>query len=247
MATISPIAAISQLTKLNKSASTIIVSAIAIFAAISIITNFNIDIKTSILVAAYIIGIGTVLIIIANIIDDRVTKYIIGYTLTVCFCVVAVCFVVSALFRDQGIINPTYCLVRFWERCNVIEDRVAELNSQAIDSKNEIPQVISGNNAGVTSSNYKVFIQFAGLITRESIQDLNAALKAGGWRVQSDSGERIRSAAGINEIRYKTGEDKAAAEALAKAISASRIASVPLAVKQVSLVDTGTLEVWISN
>lgn len=247
MVTLSPVSAISKLTKLNKSASTIVVAAIAVFSAISIITNLKIDIETSILIATYTIGIGAFLIIIANIINDQFTKLILGYTITACFCIVAMSFVLSALFRDQGIINPTYCLVRFWEKCDIIEDRVAERNSQVLDSAIDIPPAITGGATNITSSNYKVFIQFAGLITRDSIKELNAALKTGGWKVQSDSGERILAAAGLNEVRYKNIGDKEAAEALANAITASRLTAAPVTIKQLSIINPGSLEVWISN
>ncbi|WP_155737492.1 hypothetical protein [Agrobacterium tumefaciens] len=243
MVTLSPISAISKLTRLNKNASTVIFATIAVFSAISIIKNLNIDIETSILVATYTIGIGAFLIIVANIINDNFTKLILGYTLTACFCVVAICFVSSALFRDQGIINPTYCLVRFWEKCDII---VSERNSQTVDSPIDIPLASTRSTAATTSSNYKVFIQFAGL-TRESIKELNAALKKSGWKVQSDSGERILAAAGLNEVRYRNSGDKDSAEALANAITASRLTTAPVTIKQLSIIGPGSLEVWISN
>ena len=247
MTAFSPISAITQLTQLNRHAATIVVGAIAIFAAIAIITSLKVDIETSVLVALYLVGMGALLVILSNIINDTISKYIIGYTITICFCLITICFVVSALFRDQGFVNPPYCLVRFWEKCDVIEDRITDSNSLTIDATTNIPPVIATDNTQVQPANYKVFIQFAGLITRESIKDLNKALKAGQWKVQSDSGERTRAAAGFNEIRYKSESDKAAAQALADAITEARIAAATVVIKQVSAIRPGELEVWISN
>jgi len=134
-------------------------------------------------------------------------------------------------------------LVRFWEKCDII---VSERNSQTVDSPIDIPLASTRSTAATTSSNYKVFIQFAGL-TRESIKELNAALKKSGWKVQSDSGERILAAAGLNEVRYRNSGDKDSAEALANAITASRLTTAPVTIKQLSIIGPGSLEVWISN
>jgi hypothetical protein len=92
-----------------------------------------------------------------------------------------------------------------------------------------------------------VFIQFAGSITRQEVRAANDLLRAAGWRVQGLSGERIATAAGLNEVRYSAQEDRAAAEALAAALTQARLGSAPVRARHVSIIRPGTLEAWISN
>lgn len=93
----------------------------------------------------------------------------------------------------------------------------------------------------------KIYIQFAGLITREAVTELNQSLRRGGWRVQGGSGERTSVAAGLNEVRYSAEEDRPAAQALADAVTATKIGAKPVTVQQLKIITPGTLELWISN
>lgn len=99
-----------------------------------------------------------------------------------------------------------------------------------------------------TSYKQKVYIQFAGTFTREQITDFNGSLQAAGWNAQGKSGERLSSAAGLNEIRYKRGnaEAEAAARALRTAIVATGVVPV-LDVKPLPIIQRDVLEIWISN
>jgi len=92
----------------------------------------------------------------------------------------------------------------------------------------------------------RVYIQFAGSLTRDQIVSLNQALRENGWNVQGPSGERITSAAGYNEVRYG-GNNQEAAARLAGAISAAGIASRPLRATRADIVGPRNLEVWMSN
>lgn len=94
---------------------------------------------------------------------------------------------------------------------------------------------------------YKAYIQFAGNITRGDIVALSHALREAGWNVQGPSGERIGTAANLNEVRYSRDEDAEAARALALGITRTGIAGQPVKPRQLSIVTPGTLEVWISN
>lgn len=94
---------------------------------------------------------------------------------------------------------------------------------------------------------YEVFIQFAGRIIRSRIVSLNQGLRSAGWNVQGPSGERIATASGLNEVRYKLPEDAEAAKALAAALDASGIPGRTVQARQLDIIRTGTLEVWISN
>lgn len=93
----------------------------------------------------------------------------------------------------------------------------------------------------------RVFIQFAGSIARENVVGLNRALKTSGWTVEGGSGERTVKSAGLNEVRYHNEEDRRPAQALAEAVTASGITAKPLTAKQVSIIQPGELEVWMSR
>lgn len=93
----------------------------------------------------------------------------------------------------------------------------------------------------------RVFIHFAGTITREQITALAGTLRAGGWRVQGESGQRIPNATGYNEVRYSAETDRAAAEALAAALTRAAVAGAPVRTNRLSIIRPGVLEVWISN
>ncbi|WP_086735448.1 patatin-like phospholipase family protein [Erythrobacter colymbi] len=100
--------------------------------------------------------------------------------------------------------------------------------------------------APAVPSPLRVYIQFAGRLTREQIEGLNRSLKANGWNTQGDSGERIASAYGFNEVRYG-GNNAAAAAQLAAAINASKLTSRKLRTVRVQIVGDRNLEVWISK
>lgn len=93
----------------------------------------------------------------------------------------------------------------------------------------------------------KVFIHFAGLIQRSDVAAVNQALKTAGWNMQGADGERIGTAAGLNEVRFSTEADRPAAEALARALTAARLGGSPVTTKQMRIIHPGTLEAWISN
>jgi predicted acylesterase/phospholipase RssA len=92
----------------------------------------------------------------------------------------------------------------------------------------------------------KVYIQFAGLITRETITNLNSKLKSVGWLAQSTSGERLAQAYGRNEVRY-SGANEQAANELRDAINASGLMTNRVVARRNNIIGPNDLEVWISN
>lgn len=91
----------------------------------------------------------------------------------------------------------------------------------------------------------KVYIQFAGALTRAQITALNQALRQAGWAVQGPSGERTPVAADMAEVRY-AGDNRAAAQALADALNQSGLPVRPVSPRYNA--DIGNnLEAWISR
>lgn len=92
----------------------------------------------------------------------------------------------------------------------------------------------------------KVFIQFAGLLTRQEITQLNRTLKSQGWATQSTSGERTRFAAGLAQVRF-SGSNGPAAQQLATAINDTGLLSKEVKPMPYNGITADTLEVWISQ
>lgn len=91
-----------------------------------------------------------------------------------------------------------------------------------------------------------VYIQFAGVLTRTQITELNQGLKRAGWNPQGTSGERTGRAAGVNEVRF-AGGNEAAARDLASAINAAGLVRQEVRPRQLEVVGPQNLEVWISE
>ena len=98
-----------------------------------------------------------------------------------------------------------------------------------------------------TTYQQRVFIQFAGVLTRAQITALNSALKQAGWRAEGASGERIAAAANLNEVRY-SGPNRAAAGDLAVAINNAGLGLPrPVVPRENPSIRPDVLEAWISR
>lgn len=86
-----------------------------------------------------------------------------------------------------------------------------------------------------------VFIHFAGFV-RSAIQEDSEKLRQLGWTLRDE--ERIAAAAGLNDVRYGSGDDaRAAAELLAADLRVLGRRNVRA--KHMEIINPGTLEVWI--
>lgn len=245
---LSPTGALSQLLKTDPQTSKLLVAGLAVIACAAIVASWQIDAATAGLIGLYIAGLGAVVIIIAGILNDDLLRRILSLALVLIIILVVAAFAVSALFRDLGFLNPTYCMVRPWERCDLVEERIVDENRGSIDSTINIPATAAPPaDSSFQPGAFKVFIQFAGLMARDEVTKLNQSLSAGGWKVQGGSGQRVASAAGLNEVRYSSNDASKAAQALADAITNTKITSSPVSIRQVGIIKQGTLEVWISK
>lgn len=247
---LSPVAAFEKLYGMDKDAARFLAGGIGVFAAAAIVLSFGIDIRTMLLVGFYVVGLALLMVVVVQL--PKVLRMLLGTFLTMLIIAVVTLFFVSAVTEPPWP-KATYCLAQFWVPCNQAAAAVAARNSESIDAKVNVPDAIPVDNGSAKSNGAAlampktVYIQFAGLITRESVTKLNASLRRGGWQVEGSSGERIGSAAGLNEVRYSPEDSADAARALAEAVSATGISSGPLSIRPMAAVPRGTMELWISN
>jgi predicted acylesterase/phospholipase RssA len=97
----------------------------------------------------------------------------------------------------------------------------------------------------VQRSDFPLFVQFAGVITREQIVAMKDQLVGSGWRVLGDL-KRTPAAAGQNEVRY-SGDDAQPATLLAEEIVKAIQTARPVRIVRNANVAANTLQVWISR
>lgn len=119
----------------------------------------------------------------------------------------------------------------------LVDDRTV---AQIIDGPQTIPSFEK------TNYSQRVFIQFAGVLSRAQITGLNSSLVAAGWNAQGGSGERTPKAAGLNEVRFSGANDQAA-QALCDAINKSGLLAKRVMPKKLEIIGSNDLEVWISR
>lgn len=280
---LSPVQVLEKLYAMDRTSAAFLAGGIGVFAAAAIIVAWNIDVHTMALICLYVIGMSLLLAICVAL--PPLLKHTLGTVLVLTIVNTVMLFFAAVVWEWP---KPSYCLAKFWLRCEEAAAQTAQQNATTLDAKVEVPQAISlppilttaivsshsidarlvrGVSADkratptdigslpssipspspVPAPNAQpVFIQFAGLITRESIKSLNAALRRGGWNVQSSSGERQAAAAGLNEVRYSSPEFHLAAQTLADAVTATKISAQPVTVRLTPKVGPN-LELWISN
>jgi predicted acylesterase/phospholipase RssA len=97
---------------------------------------------------------------------------------------------------------------------------------------------------------YTVWLQFAGTLTRDQMKAFGRQLiNDKKWTVPGgeQGGERTSNADGYNEVRYRSDDEKPAAQALANDINGLAIALKTVVPKQASRIGRRSLEVWISR
>jgi hypothetical protein len=244
---LSPITALNDLLKMDPKVAKPLFAGIAVFAAVAVVGTFGVDRRTVGLMAIEIVGLGAVLMVLANVLNDKLLKKVLGWFVTLLIMALVTAFFVSAVFRHQGIIKPVYCLSQIWKVCEDAEREVVSRNSEVIQQNVRVAPAAAATAKGVDPAAHIVSIRFAGLITRNNITGLNHALREGGWGLDGDSGERAERAQGLNQVRYSDPADRPAAEALAHMVSETAIASAAVEAKASPGVPPGVLELWISH
>jgi hypothetical protein len=111
---------------------------------------------------------------------------------------------------------------------------------------------LTGAELAAAQERARLFIQFAGY-QRGEVVKLAMLLTEAGWKVEGGDrgGERVTTAAGLNEVRYFNPDDAALAAALAETLQAAHPLK-PVTVQDLSAssygkAQPGLLEVWVSE
>ena len=96
-------------------------------------------------------------------------------------------------------------------------------------------------------ADYRVSVQFAGVIQRPDVRHMMLALQATGWSVQGAESGGERRANAASEVRFSREQDRRAAEDLAAEVQASNVPGRSVRAVLNRAVAPATLEVWISR
>jgi hypothetical protein len=251
-----PLQVVTDFAKTNPQAAALLLGAIACFAAVAAVGTLGINLQSEVPSVLYVIGIGVLLKVVTPVVKSIVGDKLIMVALK--WFVVGIAALWVALFIVQLFYPESQrlaCAVHFWAPCQFTADKVAEVTADKVaESKGSTPAVPAAlpeiaPNPGFQPDNYKVFVQFAGVITRDSVKRMMRELVNLGWNVQGANagGERTVAAAGYAEVRYPSPSDLPAAKDLAREIQAANLTSHAVTEQLTPSVAKGSLEVWISR
>lgn len=235
-----PLDIISQGAKLNPKLTRIVFGVPLIAAALAIALKLVDDPKTALIGGVVTIVGAVIAFLVSRLPDLPGLESTVVWFVRVClaiFCLVALLIVTSVFFRWP---QPLQCVVRPFDECS--RQAGNELNSV---SPAEVPRPPTASATAVNRSAYTVYLQFAGF-RRPTVERFSSDLKTSGWKVPGE--ERIATAAGLNEVRYRADKDRAAAELLASDLArAEQKSADAIKIRRIPIIADGTLEVWISQ
>jgi hypothetical protein len=238
----------------NPQAATLLLGAIACFAAVAAVGLASSDLQSEIPSVLYVIAIGVFLRVVTAMLDNKLIMAALTWFVAGIGTLWVTLFIVQLIYPESQRIA---CAVHFWAPCQFTADRVAEITADKVaESTGSTPAMPAAlpeipPNAGFQPGNYKVFVKFAGVITRDSVKRMIRELLNLGWNVQDANagGVRTGAAAGYAEVRYPSSSDLPAAKDLAREVQAANLTSPHATVTEqlTPSIAKGSLGVWISR
>lgn len=270
---LSPAKILVRLWDIDPQAARVLTIGLGAFAAAAIVISFKYNLATMALIALYVVGLSILVRIASEL--PKSLRYILGSALVITIIMVIALFFYSVVTDrpkpayclakfwlrcsdvEEQLTNASARSIQAGTNVPAVilnpdkpvPDATPRPTATPSSSATPRPLPTPTPVAAPTTmlGDQTVYIQFAGLITRQSVENLNAALRRGGWQVASASGERTDVAAGLNEVRYSPSTDPAIAQALANAVTATKLTSAPVTVRKMAMIGPTTLELWISN
>ena len=192
--------------------------------------------------------IATGFVIFFKVIDGSILPRIIVWYFTSLLLLTVSAFWIQAILRTPTpFLIEARCFVDLWSQGCPLGTSIAQ-NVQIATFKNEPADQHSPDTRN------RVYIQFAGALSRKEVQSVSVKLQSRGWNVQGaeQGGERTAQAVGINQVRYFHEEDNDLAMRLATEYN--KLAkwdgfhhlAVAFVAGHESRVPGGHLEVWTS-
>lgn len=199
--------------------------------------------------------LATGFVIFFKIIDGSILPRIIVWYFTSLLLLTVSAFWIQAILRPPApFLVEARCFVDLWSQGCPLGTPIAQNVEVAPSPKIESPQGSSQETIYKPDKRNRVYVQFAGTLSRQEVTKVSLKLKEGGWNVQGAErgGERTAQAVGIDQVRYFHGEDKVMAENLATKYNEFASwqgfdqLSVAFVAGHESRVPVGHLEVWTS-
>src|ERR1041385_4010040 len=240
-----PADVLKELFRIDRRLGKVIYAGLAVLAAAAIVISWEIDIESAVRVGLYMLALAVAVFAIASIAGNPLLSLFLGWSFALMMILSAASLFVSAVFQPRWI-APPYCLVKFWLPCSAPGGAGDEFAESKFTPVNPVqPDVAPPPANEVKTSEYRVFVQFAGVIRREDVRAMMKKLGDSGWQVQgaAGGGERTTAAIGYNEIRYSSPDDEKAARKLAIEVQGANLVSKPIKVQKINGIRNKTLEV----
>lgn len=247
---INPLKIIRDLSKRQPKLAVAIYAGLAVYAAAIIVICWKVDYEVATGIGWRILVFSFVVFFLVSLTTSKLVMLILEWFAVLLIISSCCALFITSVFPGKTPISPAYCLVEFWKPCLTpggLADQYADRNSQKL--LEPVKSIVAPPLVPVSESEYKVFVQFAGLIRREDIKAMMVKQTEVGWRMQGQErgGERTAEAIGYNEIRYRSIEDEPAARKLAIEIQGANLTSKPISIVKAPNIAEKTLEVWISR
>jgi hypothetical protein len=196
----------------------------------------------------YLFAFVVLLYVIEFMLSNRHMKMALGWFVVLLIIVWG--SVVSAAMLFEPIagrigINNKRCILQPQENCEDLLNRLARRDPPAPVPVPDAPTI------GIQENAYRVAVRFAGVINRDDLIAVRQRLRSEGWNLvelpERGGVLRTAAAAGLNEVRYGSPKERAAAERLRREFQSAQLVNEPIDIKEVPHLEARLLEVWISR
>jgi hypothetical protein len=102
-----------------------------VIAAVAIIKTWSVDLQSIVLMSLYILALGVLAQTATTLINNQTTKMVLSWFILISVMLFIFVFFLSSIFPGKLGIAPSYCLVRFWEKCvDVSEDVTSKVSGK---------------------------------------------------------------------------------------------------------------------
>ncbi len=231
-----PLDVIKQLLKSNPLVGNFILGGLGLIAAAAIAVSWHINVEYALLLGLGILALAFLVYLATTVVSHSpALGTAFAWGIFAIFLLWSGSVLAATVLQNESWMPPPYCIIKFWAPCAQQNQAVAKETSVSVPSR---------------ARQYKVYLQFAGKISRDEMRHLASLLhNQGHWDIEGGGrgGERTEAAVGYNEVRYRDDADAASAEALANQIQQVNVTGHQIVTDQNPVVKPGSLEIWISN